>query len=108
MRFEYRLIADELRVAFDRHIDRIGKDPAFAGKSERNLGIGLDISNGSGLLEREIVRCTVYSTSPLLLIGLLAIWPPSVCVDRIAMSIPAIRFEISSIDLWCMDVDPRL
>lgn len=73
MRFEYRFIADELRVAFDRHIDRIGKDPAFAGKSERNLGIGLDISNGSGLLEREIVRCTVIFYKPLLLIGLLAI-----------------------------------
>jgi hypothetical protein len=56
MRFEYRLIADELRVAFDRHIDCIGEDPAFAGKSERNLGIGLDIRDGSGLLEREITQ----------------------------------------------------
>ena len=55
VRFECSLIADEFRRAFDCHINRIGKDPAFAGKSERNFGVGFYVGDGSRMLVGEIV-----------------------------------------------------
>jgi hypothetical protein len=59
VRLECSLIADKFGAAFDRHVNRIRKDPAFTGKSESNFRVGLNIGNGSGLLIREIIRRAV-------------------------------------------------
>ena len=59
MGFECSLIADELRRAFDGQVNRIGKDPAFTGKSERNFGVGFYVGDGSRSLVGEIVRRAV-------------------------------------------------